>query len=76
MACSTEFIEFVCDVLAPLGEVRSRKMMGDFVIYVNGKCIITACDNIAYVKKVPCIVEMMADAECGCPYKAQKKLIS
>lgn len=28
MACSTAFIEFVCDVLAPLGEVRSRKMMG------------------------------------------------
>lgn len=73
MACSTEFIEFVCDVLAPLGEVRSRKMMGDFVIYVNGKCIITACDNIAYVKKVPCIVEMMADAECGCPYQGAKE---
>lgn len=73
MACSTEFIEFVCDVLAPLGEVRSRKMMGDFVIYVNGKCIITACDNIAYVKKVPCIVEMMADAKCGCPYQGAKE---
>ncbi len=35
MACSTDFIEFICDVLAPLGEVRSRKMMGDDVIYVN-----------------------------------------
>lgn len=29
MACSIDFIESVCDVLAPLGEVRSRKMMGD-----------------------------------------------
>lgn len=52
MACSTEFIEFVCDVLAPLGEVRSHKMMGDYIIYVNGKNVITACDNIAFVKKV------------------------
>lgn len=73
MACSTEFIGFVCDVLAPLGEVHSRKMMGDFVIYVNGKCMITACDNVAYVKKVPCIAEMMADAECGCPYQGAKE---
>lgn len=49
MACSIDFIESVCDVLAPLGEVRSRKMMGDYVIYVNEKCVITVCDNIAYV---------------------------
>ena len=33
MACSTDFIEFVCNALAPLGEVRARKMMGDYVIY-------------------------------------------
>lgn len=37
MVCSTDFISFICDVLAPLGEVRSRKMMGDYVIYVNDK---------------------------------------
>lgn len=61
MACSIDFIESVCDVLAPLGEVRSRKMMGDYVIYVNEKCVITACDNMAYVKKLPCIAELMAD---------------
>lgn len=73
MACSPDFIEFVCDVLAPLGEVRSRKMMGDYVIYVNEKCVITACDNIAYVKELPCIAEMMADAECGCPYQGAKE---
>lgn len=73
MACSNEFIEFVCDVLSPLGEVRSRKMMGDYIIYVNEKCVITACDNNAYVKKLPCISELMADAECGCPYEGAKE---
>lgn len=73
MACSTEFIKFVCDALAPLGEVRSRKMMGDYVIYVNEKCVITACDNTAFVKKLPCIAELMADAESGCPYEGAKE---
>ena len=73
MACSADFIESICNLLAPLGEVRSRKMMGDYVIYVNDKCVITACDNIAYVKKLPCIADMMADAECGCPYQGAKE---
>lgn len=73
MACSTEFIEFVCDVLAPLGEVRSHKMMGDYIIYVNGKNVITACDNIAFVKKLPIIAELMTDVESGCPYDGAKE---
>lgn len=73
MACSTEFIEFVCDVLAPLGEVRSRKMMGEYIIYVNGKCVITACDNTAFVKKLPCIAALMADAETRCAYEGAKE---
>ena len=73
MACSTEFIDFICRTLSPLGEVRSRKMMGDYVIYVNGKCVITACDNNAYVKKLPCIAGLMAGAESGCPYPGAKE---
>lgn len=73
MACNTDFIEFVCDILRPLGEIRYRKMMGDYVIYVNGKCVITACDNIAYIKKHPCIAELMQDAESGFPYKGAKE---
>ena len=73
MPCTADFIEFVCSALAPLGVVRSRKMMGDYVIYLNDKCVITACDNMAFVKKLPCIADLMADAECGCPYKGAKE---
>lgn len=73
MPCTADFIEFVCSALAPLGVVRSRKMMGDYVIYLNDKCVITACDNMAFVKKLPCIADLMADAECGCPYEGAKE---
>lgn len=73
MACSTDFIEYLCETLSSLGEVRSRKMMGDYVIYLNEKCVITACDNIAYVKKLPCIADLMADAEAACPYEGAKE---
>lgn len=73
VACSSDFIDYICDKLAPLGEVRSRKMMGDYVIYVNDKCVITACDNSAYVRKLDCISDWMSDAECGCPYQGAKE---
>ncbi len=73
MACSADFINFIHDVLSPLGEVRSRKMMGDYVIYLNEKCIITACDNNAFIKKHPCINEYMTDAEVGCAYEGAKE---
>ncbi|MCM1077246.1 MAG: transcriptional regulator [Bacteroides sp.] len=73
MACSTDFIEDICESLSPLGTVRSRKMMGEYVIYVNEKCVITACNNNAYVKKLPCIVDIMADAEVGYPYTGAKE---
>lgn len=73
MACNTEYIDFICKVLAPLGEVRSRKMMGDYIIYVNEKCVITACDNTAFIKKLDCIVPLMTDAETGYAYEGAKE---
>ena len=72
MACSTEFIEFVCEVLAPLGEIRARKMMGDYILYLNEKCVATLCDNNVYVKIHPSINELMKDAEIGRPYEGAK----
>lgn len=73
MSCTTEYIDFICGALEPLGEVRARKMMGDYVIYLNDKCVITACDNCAFVKKLDCIAALMSDAETGCPYEGAKE---
>lgn len=73
MACSQEYIDFICEVLAPLGEVRYRKMMGDYVIYVNEKCVITACDNNVFIKKLDCIAPLMIDSETGCAYEGAKE---
>ena len=73
MACDIEFVEFICSLLEPLGEVRYRKMMGDYIIYLNEKSVITACDNIAYIKKLPCIAAQMQDAEVGFPYPGAKE---
>lgn len=73
MACSTEYIDFICNAIAPLGDVRYRKMMGDYVIYLNKKCVITACDNCSYIKKLKCIEDLMAGSETGYAYEGAKE---
>lgn len=73
MACNIDFIDFVCRQIAPVGEVRYRKMFGDYVIYANEKPVITVCDNIAYVKIHPSIAYLMEDAERGFPYDGAKE---
>ena len=70
--CSKEFIECVCDNLAPLGEVKSRKMMGDYIIYLNGKCVATVCDNTLFVKILPQLKELLKGSEIGKPHHGAK----
>ena len=74
MACSQEFIEFICETLSSLGEVKSRKMMGDYIIYLDGKCIASACDNDnnLYMQMYPQLEELLKGAEIGKPYQGAK----
>ena len=72
MACSQEFIGLICDTLSTLGEVKPRKMMGDYIIYLNGKCVATACDNNLYVRMYPQLEELLKETETGKPYQGAK----
>ena len=53
MATTPEYNEFVCERLEPFGAVRSRKMFGEYMVYLNDKPIITVCDNTVFVKILP-----------------------
>lgn len=73
MACTTDYIDFVCSQLNGVGTIRSKKMFGDWLIYIDEKPIILACDNICYVKKLPTIAELMTGADTGFPYDGAKE---
>ena len=72
MACTGDFIDLISNILAPLGEVGYRKMMGDYIIYLKGKCVATACDNLLYVKKFRVIEDLMSSCKTGKPYDGAK----
>lgn len=73
MATTNEYIEYVCEQIKGIGEVRYKKMFGEFMVYINDKPVMTVCDNTPFVKKLDCIAEKMKDAETGYPYKGAKE---
>ncbi|WP_415458440.1 hypothetical protein [Bifidobacterium sp.] len=72
MGTSLEFVEYVCDEVREAGAVRYRKMFGDYMVYVNDRPLLLLCDSIVYVKMLPCIEDLMSDAERGIPYPGAK----
>lgn len=72
MATSAEYIAFVLDTLRPFGDLRARKMFGEYMVYLDEKPILTVCDNTIYVKMLPELAELMKAAECGYPYDGAK----
>lgn len=73
MATSVDFIEYVCGQIEGTGDVRYRKMFGEYMVYVNDKPILLVCDNTVFVKILPCLDTLMPDAEKGHPYSGAKE---
>lgn len=73
MATSLEYVKFVCDQIHGLGDIRYRKMFGEYMIYLNDKPILLICDDTVFVKKLECIVDKMLYADTGIPYEGAKE---
>jgi DNA transformation protein len=50
MAARNEYLEFVLEWLAPLGEVTSRGMFGGHTLYCEGVVFALLADNTLYLK--------------------------
>lgn len=73
MSTTVEYIEYVCDQIRGTGDIRYKKMFGEYMVYVNDKPVLLVCDNTVYVKKLDAVAEMLEDADCGCPYNGAKE---
>lgn len=73
MATTKEYIEYVCEQIKGIGEIRYKKMFGEFMVYVNDKPVIIVCDNVPFVKELDCIKNMMQNSETGYPYNGAKE---
>ncbi len=73
MATTESFIKYVCEQLEGIGEIRYKKMFGEYMVYINDKPVIIVCENTVYIKQLDIIKEEMKNAEVGYPYKGAKE---
>ncbi len=72
MSTQVDYIEFVCEQIRMSGDIRYRKMFGEYMVYLNDKPLFLVCDNTVYVKMFDEIKDLMDDAAKGYPYNGAK----
>ena len=72
MATNLEYIEFVCEQIRMTGNIRYRKMFGEYMLYLNDKPLFLVCDNTVYVKMFDELEKLMENASKGYPYQGAK----
>lgn len=73
MATTSDYVEFVYGQIVGTEAVRYKKMFGEYMVYVDDKPILLVCDNTVFVKILPCLKELMADADRGYPYNGARE---
>lgn len=73
MATTENFINYVIENLNGIGNLRYRRMFGEYMVYLNDKPVLTVCDNTCYVKKLSIIEFLMKNAQTGYPYEGAKE---
>lgn len=62
MATNKEFLSYVLEQLSEVQNITYRQMMGEYIIYQNGKIAAYLCDDRLLVKPVPSAAAMLPDA--------------
>lgn len=76
MATSKEFHDYVVDSLQRIGDVTTKKMMGEYCIYYKGKLIGDICDNCLLLKPTESVLRLMPEAERAYPYEGSRTLMA
>lgn len=72
MASNVEFVQSVCERLTSVGEVRYRKMFGEYMIYVDDRPVLMVCDNRVFAKMRPELAGLAENLEIDLPYAGAK----
>lgn len=73
MATTADYVDFVCEQVRGNWDVRSKKMFGEYMVYINNKPVLLVCDNTVFVKQLPCVSTLLANADKGHPYDGAKE---
>ena len=74
MASSKQYLEFILEQLSNLKDISYRAMMGEYIIYYQGKIVGGIYDDRFLVKPTRSAISMMPNATMELPYKGAKEM--
>ena len=75
MASSQDYLAFLLDQLSLVDGVTVRAMMGEYILYCQGKIFGGIYDDRFLVKPVPSAVRLMPDAPRELPYEGGSEML-
>lgn len=75
MPSSKEYLNFILEQLSGLQEITYKPMMGEFLIYYQGKIVGGIYDNRFLVKAMGEAKKRMPNARLVAPYKGAKEML-
>ena len=75
MASSKEYLEFVSDLLSGIEGIRTRPMMGEYLIYYNDKVVGGIYDDRFLLKPTDGVKKLLGDQTLEIPYDGAKPMI-
>ena len=75
MASTKDYLDYVLEQLSGLEDISYRAMMGEYVLYYQGKVFGGIYDNRFLVKPVKSAAELMPEAPYELPYEGGKKML-
>ena len=76
MASNKEYLDFVLEQLSDLDSITYRSMMGEYIIYYQGKVIGGIYDDRFLVKQTESSKKLIPDAPLELPYEGAKEMFS
>ncbi len=75
MSSSKEYLNYILEQLAPLEEITYRPMMGEYILYYQGKVVGGIYDDRLLVKPVKSAVAYLPAAPRELPYDGAKEML-
>ena len=76
MASSKAYLDFILEQRSELEEITYRAMMGEYILYYQGKIVGGIYDDRLLVKPTKSAVSYMSDASFELPYEGAKEMLS
>ena len=75
MASGREYLNYILDQLSGLPGISSRAMMGEYILYFNGRIIGGIYDDRLLVKPVKAALKLIPSAKKEVPYEGAKEML-